>query len=222
MMIKSPTYLLALAALSCMAIPSIAAEPVAPVPQPTCKRPAYPDKSLERGEEGINVFGFLVRPDGTVAEARLLNSSGSRDLDRVAQLALSKCIFERGAFGTDTGERWARVVYSWILEGGDELAQAKQAAAIAANRGNVGARYHLSLMLSSRAKTDAEREQALLVLRSAAALGHAHAQFDLGQRLEKGDGVKANLDEALRWYQKSAEKGDPMATQRLAIGTLTN
>ena len=62
----------------------------------------------------------------------------------------------------------------------------------------------------------------MLVLRSAAELGHAHAQFDLGQRLEKGDGIKADLDEALRWYRKSADKGDPMATQRLALGRLSN
>lgn len=222
MTLRYQKHLLALAALSCIVIPAFATEQAQSVSRPACQRPTYPVRSQQLGEEGISVFGFLVRRDGAVAEARLLSSSGSRDLDRAAQSALSNCIFDRGDLSSDDYDRWKRVAYNWILTGDEELASAKQRAALAAGRGDVGARYHLSLLLSSTAKTDAEREQAVLVLRSAAELGHAHAQFDLGQRLEKGDGIKADLDEALRWYRKSADKGDPMATQRLALGRLSN
>ncbi|HAV37650.1 MAG TPA: hypothetical protein DCX52_15065 [Massilia sp.] len=50
--------------------------------------------------------------------------------------------------------------------------------------------------------------------------GHRHAQFDFAKRHERGDGIEANLDEALHWYQKSAEQGDPLAKQRLTLGVL--
>ena len=55
----------------------------------------------------------------------------------------------------------------------------------------------------------------MVVLLNAAERGHAQAQFDLGDRYEKGKDLKANLDEAIRWYQKSAEQDDPLAIQRM-------
>ena len=58
------------------------------------------------------------------------------------------------------------------------------------------------------------------VLQSAAELGHAAAQFDVGVRYERGNGVPADPEEALRWYRKSAAQGDLFATQRLALGRL--
>jgi TPR repeat protein len=58
------------------------------------------------------------------------------------------------------------------------------------------------------------------VLQSAAELGHATAQFDVGVRYERGNGVPADPEEALRWYRKPAAQGDLFATQRLALGRL--
>lgn len=72
------------------------------------------------------------------------------------------------------------------------------------------------------AKTDAERERALLVLRSAAERGLAQAQYDLGVRYEKGDGLPADMEEAQRWYEKSAAQDNVLAVQRVKRGPLKN
>ena len=217
-------HLLALAALSCMAIPSFAAAPPKPVEAATCNAPTYPRRSVTLDEEGISLLRFLIRPDGTVAETVLLVSSGSSDLDRRAANALSKCVFKRAAHVDAGADLWMRVAYQWSLIGSnnedDGMISAKRAAALAANKGDVDARYRLALLLSVTAKTEAEHRQALTVLRSAADLGHALAQFDLGQHYEKGERVEPDLEEALRWYKKSAAQGDVLASQRLSLGIL--
>ena len=46
--------------------------------------------------------------------------------------------------------------------------------------------------------------------------GAAWAQFDLGQRYEFGDGVKADSKKAVKWYRKSAEQGLAQAQYNLA------
>ncbi|MFC5460383.1 TonB family protein [Massilia niabensis] len=186
----------------------------------TCERPEYPERAMKASEDGISLLGFLVGGDGAVVDAVVLNSSGSRHLDRAATLALSKCAFQRPGDIDKAANLWVSVTYIWGCTDDPGMLRAMRAAAVAGGRGNVSARYHLSLLLFSTAKTDADRGKALIVLRSAAELGHAHAQFDLGRRHEIGDGVEANLDEALRWYRKSAEQGDPLAKQRLTLGML--
>ncbi|MFC5462477.1 TonB family protein [Massilia niabensis] len=220
MIIHAPKRLLMLAALLCTTMPSLASEPMQPAPPISCKKPEYPERAQKAEAEGITVLGFLVRADGTVRDTVVLSSTGSRDLDRAAELALSRCLFERVAKVDDAVDLWVRMVYVWHLTDDDYLLRAKHKTAVAAGNGNVAARYHLSLLLSTTAKTDADREKALVVLRSAAELGHAHAQYDLGQRYEKGEGVTVDPDEALRWYRKSAAQDDPLAKQRLTLGIL--
>jgi len=219
MMLRFSKRLLTIAALSCLAVPSCASGPAQAELPASCKAPEYPLNAVKNSASGISRVGFLIRPDGTVARWILLNSSGSADLDNAARAALSECVFERMA--GSIGELWREVDYVWYL-GDAGLVEATQAAARSAKGGNLNARYHLSLLLSTSAKSDAEREQALLVLRSAAELGHAHAQFDLARRYERGQGMPADLDEALRWYRKSAGQGDPLAIQRVELGRLIN
>lgn len=208
-------HLLALAALSCMAIPSFAAEPSQPAQRTGCPRAVYPANAHMNGEEGITVLGYRVRPDGTAWDTRVLSSSGSRDMDLAAKFALSKCVFDLRGLSKEESERWARMRYIWTLERGGDMSWAKERAELAVSRGDADARYRLSLLHEAAAMSDAEREQALLILRKAAELGHAHAQFDLGERLEKGTGIKADVDEALHWYRKSAAQGDPFAIERM-------
>lgn len=211
---------LTVAAMLCTAMPSFAAEPAPPF-APGCKKPHYPWRAAQAKEEGFSLLGFLVRADGTVARTVVLNSSGSEELDRTAEAALSKCVFNPVGKDANAVEHWRRVTYAWHLYEPFML-RLQRAAALAGNNGDLQARYRLSRLLSDTAKTDADRENALTVLRSAAELGHAHAQFDLGRHYEKGKGVEANLEEAMRWYEKSAAQSDPLAMQRLALGKLTD
>lgn len=49
-----------------------------------------------------------------------------------------------------------------------------------------------------------------------AAEGYATAQYDLGVRYLKGDGVEKNPEEARKWLEAAAKQGNSMATQKLA------
>lgn len=210
--------LFAFVSLLCMAIPAVAFE-APPFQTDACEKPEYPRAAA--GAEGISVLGFLVRADGTVASAVVLNSSGSAAMDQEVLTKFSRCSF-RPARSGEPADRWVSMQYIWIVEadGRPELDRAKRTVAQAARKGDIPALYHFSLIVWNTARTDADREQFRVMLRAAAEQGHAHAQFHLGQNYEKGITVEANLDEALRWYEKSAAQGDPLATQRLKLGRL--
>lgn len=213
-MITNQNRLVLLAALSCVSVPLFAVEPAAR-PQSVCKLPDYPERAQKAEEAGLTLIGFLIRADGTVGDTVTLNSSGSRRLDRAASLALSRCMFHGDV--SQAASVWETVSYVWTFTDDPDMLGPKRTAALAAGKGKVSERYNLSLLIFATAKTDADRAQGLLVLRSAAELGHAHAQFDLGRRHENGEGVETNLEEALRWYGKAAAQGNPFAKQRLLI-----
>jgi TonB family protein len=189
---------------------------------PDCSKPEYPSEALERGEAGISLVAFLVRPDGTVTRSVVLSSSGSSDLDRKTQVALSRCKFHPPSIPVDPEGYWSPVAYTWSLENDPGMTQAKREAALAARGGDVDALFRLSLLLSRTAKTDVDRQRALSVLGSAAAKGSAAAQYALGRRYETGEGVEKNLDTAMQWYEQAARQDDILAVQRLRLGVLTD
>lgn len=211
-------FLFTVAALLCGVAPAIAAGDQDASKPALCRKPEFPRKALRREQEGISLIGFLIRADGTVGQTVILNSSGSADLDQAAVVALSKCVFKPAANAGKATEWWVPVAYNWSIGPDQGMSRLRHDLARDADKGNVAARYQLSLVLSINAQNDAERELAGTLLRSAAELGHPHAQFDLGQRYEKGNGVKADMEEALRWYQKAAAQGDVLAIQRLRAG----
>ena len=200
---------IAAAALLCAVLPAGAA----------CTKPDYPRASLRNMEEGITELGFLIRTDGTVAGSVILGSSGSAALDGAARDALSQCTFKPTTRGGQPVERWIPVTYKWTIDNGQDMRRARHAAGIAASQGDVDARYRLAVLMLHVAKTEDEREQARVVLRSAAELGQPHAQFDLARRLEKGDGMARDSEAAMDWYRKSAAQGDVLAIQRLQRST---
>lgn len=55
--------------------------------------------------------------------------------------------------------------------------------------------------------TNKEYEKAFPVLREAAKLGNAEAQYNLGYFLQNGIGITKDEKEAFEWYQKSSDKG---------------
>lgn len=185
-----------------------------------CPKPRYPSESLRNREEGISLLGFLIRADGSVGHAVLFNSSGYAALDRAAQEALAQCRYQPAIIDGKPADKWIQVAYLWSREDDRAMTRARRRAASAVEQGDVPARYHLSLLLTHTTKGDAERRLARDLLASAAALGQPHAQFEMGRRYEKGSGVEADLDEALRWYRKAAHQGDVFAIQRLDTGAL--
>jgi TonB family protein len=215
MIFRDLKFLFAAAALVSAAVPAVASPSDTSTPT-VCRKPEYPRESLRWSEEGVSILGFLVRADGTVGRSFIVSSSGSADLDQAAADAMSKCVFKPATDGGKAVEWWGPIDFVWMLDDPGR-SRIKDEMETAASKGDVAARYKLSLVLLQSAKTDADREHALAVMRSAADLGYAHAQFELGRRYEKGNGMKADTEEALRWYQKAAAQGDMFAIQRLKV-----
>jgi len=62
-----------------------------------CPRPEYPEEARARGIEGSGVILVYVRADGSVASARVLQSSGHAILDRAAKAAFVQWRFVPGS-----------------------------------------------------------------------------------------------------------------------------
>jgi TonB family protein len=189
---------------------------------PDCPKLKYPHEALKRGEAGISLVAFLVRPDGTVTRSVVLSSSGSDELDRETKVGLSRCKFQPPSAPIDPEGYWSPIAYTWLIDDDPDMARQKREAALAAREGDVDALFRLSLLLSGRAKNDVDRQRALAVLSNAAAKGNAAAQYELGKRYEKGDGVEKSPDEAMQWYERAAKQEYILAVQRLRLGVLTD
>jgi len=55
---------------------------------------------------------------------------------------------------------------------------------------------------------EAEAEEQIQLLRTAAEKGDAEVQFELGQKYLTGDGVPPDFDEAEKWFRMAADRGD--------------
>ena len=185
-----------------------------------CLKPQYPKLSLRESEEGVVHVAFLIHADGTVGDSVVLASTGFPALDRETRESLAKCVFKPATENGKPIEVWQPVQYVWSIEGSPGMVYAKHVAAVAARKGDANALYRLSILLNAAPKSDADRENAVILLKSAAEKGVAAAQFELGRRYEKGTGMTANLEEAMRWYEKAAAQGDVLAIQRLRMGEL--
>lgn len=204
----------------CLLAAALAGAALSAAASPTCIGFEYPKDALRRDEEGATELALLVRADGTVARSVVLVSSGYPDLDRAAQAGFEKCVFKPATDHGEPTEAWRPIVYVWTMSADFDTARAIQIAAAAAAKGDLNALYRVSLLLSGRAKSEADRAKAFALLKSAAEQGVANAQYVMGQRYEKGHGVAPNLDEAMRWYKLAAAQEDVLAVQRLRTGVL--
>jgi periplasmic protein TonB len=82
----------------------------------TCSKPEYPKSSLRNEETGVSTVSFLIGTDGGVKDSRIAKSSGFRDLDKAAQVALGKCRFKPATENGAPVESWQPVQYVWTLE----------------------------------------------------------------------------------------------------------
>lgn len=82
----------------------------------TCAKPAYPELSRRREEQGSVQLKFLIAADGHVVESKIEQSSGYPRLDEAARAALSKCQFKPGTVDGKPEPSWASIKYTWRLE----------------------------------------------------------------------------------------------------------
>ncbi|KGF83102.1 peptidase M56 [Massilia sp. JS1662] len=81
----------------------------------SCRKPMYPQADITAGHEGTVTVSFLVDTDGTVADSRVLRSSGFMGLDMAAQAALLKCRFSPALRHGQAVRAWTPVQYIWTL-----------------------------------------------------------------------------------------------------------
>lgn len=77
--------------------------------------PAYPRLSRKRGQEGTVFLQVLVDEEGRVQDLEIENSSGFRLLDRAAESAVQKWVFEPGRRGEEKIPMWVRVPVTFQL-----------------------------------------------------------------------------------------------------------
>lgn len=81
-----------------------------------CAKPEYPAKAARNGEAGTVNLALLIGPDGRVTDSKIQKSSGSRELDRAAQQALSLCQFKPAMANGTPQAGWGRMAYVWTLD----------------------------------------------------------------------------------------------------------
>ncbi len=82
----------------------------------SCAMPDYPARAARNGDAGTVALALLVDASGAVSSSRVQHSSGSRELDRAAQAALSLCKFKPAMEGGAPTSGWAQISYVWTLD----------------------------------------------------------------------------------------------------------
>lgn len=98
---------------------------------------------------------------------------------------------------------------------------------LSASQGNDKAQFELGMLYDSgRIKCADYKEKAMECYMSLAKAGFPSAQCTIGLKYRFGDGVEENLDEAIKWFKKSANQGHVDAQRNLgdiyaAIGKIS-
>jgi periplasmic protein TonB len=82
----------------------------------TCAKPEWPKSSLRNEETGTVTLSFMIAEDGHVADSKIVKSSGFRDLDKAAQVGISKCRFKPATVEGKPEAGWMQMQYVWTLE----------------------------------------------------------------------------------------------------------
>ncbi len=81
-----------------------------------CAKPDYPARAARNGETGTVSLALLIGTDGRVTDSKVQRSSGSRELDKAAQAALSLCKFKPAMEGGVAQPAWGQIAYVWTLD----------------------------------------------------------------------------------------------------------
>lgn len=82
----------------------------------SCAKPVWPEEALAAKHTGAITMALLIGGDGKVVQSRIVKSSGYRELDRAALLALAKCTYKPGLLDGKPTEAWLMFRYVWSLD----------------------------------------------------------------------------------------------------------
>ena len=80
-----------------------------------CVVPHYPATWQEEGVQGNVRLAVRVGADGSVQDAKVVESSGYRALDRASLRAGYSCKFGTGSKNSDSASEWTTVQYKWVV-----------------------------------------------------------------------------------------------------------
>lgn len=110
-------HLVAIAStLSLTAFAANAAEPTARPKLVNCSVPNYPMAWIDEDLQGTVRLAVLVGADGSVKDAKVVESSGRRVLDKASLRASSTCKFGATSKASDSASGWTTVQYKWVTE----------------------------------------------------------------------------------------------------------
>ncbi|MEH1710108.1 TonB family protein [Acinetobacter pittii] len=81
-----------------------------------CKDPGYPREAEMSGEQGTVRIRVLVDTNGSVIEAKVKKSSGSKILDKAATKAYSLCTFKPAMKDGVPQQDWYEIEYPFVIE----------------------------------------------------------------------------------------------------------
>jgi uncharacterized protein len=117
--------------------------------------------------------------------------------------------------GADLGDGHALNALAVVREIDGQRDDARKLYLRAANAGNATARTNLARL--ARFFSQSTEKPTVASLSQRAEAGEPQAQYLLARRLHQGDGTSVNFVQALKWYQLSAQKGNPAAREMLAL-----
>ena len=88
---------------------------VAPVFDAEQCKAGYPERARQNKEVGDITLSVLVTAQGKVADAKVEKSTGFRELDKAAIVAVARCTFVPASKDGSAVESWTTVRYSWKL-----------------------------------------------------------------------------------------------------------
>lgn len=80
-----------------------------------CK-PRFPQVSIRNGETGTVKLQLLINVNGYISRAKVVETSGFRDLDRAAMVGFLGCKFEPPLKNGLPTERWVDMEYAWKID----------------------------------------------------------------------------------------------------------
>jgi TonB family protein len=93
-----------------------AAEPTARPKAVNCIVPNYPTAWIDDDVQGTVRLAVLVDSDGSVKDAKVVESSGRKVLDKASLRASSTCKFGVKSKDSDSASGWTTLQYKWVTE----------------------------------------------------------------------------------------------------------
>ena len=102
--------------LSFTALAAHAGEPAARLKPASCSTPVYNAEWKDEELQGTVRLAVLVDADGSVKQAKVIESSGHRALDKASLRSSYSCKFGTAAKEGDGAPGWSTVQYKWITD----------------------------------------------------------------------------------------------------------